>query len=572
MEQKLIINVLGPLEVLVHGRRLFIRNHRLRTLLTALALTPGEPVSLAVLIDAVWPSAAPSTAMHQVRKALSSLREILPDGWESIRTTNTGYVILLEPAQSDLAGFRALVSRAQTEALRGHEHADTLSSALRLWRGLPGQGDLDVDSRFVTDATRQWRMALVDAVDALIGLDRAPEAAQSVERYEAIAGSDETIRNLKRRMGGAVVDEEQRFVPGSQGVAWRNALPPRDPHFSGRDRQIERITSYLNADDHNVSPVVLIHGSVGVGKSALAAEVAFRVLPRYPTGVFYLDTESTTKEPLTAVGAVTQLLVQVAGMWQDLPVEPSTRIALWRGLIADQASLILIDNYAGEFDLRQILPNGTNCAAIITSRCAVLGISPGMSCRLDVMDDCESGELAERVLGAVPLREIVTSSHGMPSVIRCTCDVIREVALGGPYEAGIPAPRVAGGITPLGGYRLREKIDNAIRSLDEDCRMFLAALSLIPAREYTYDLMSAVSVGTSEDTQRIVARLVCESFLLTRKPGIFALPHALYEYLCESRGELAEGGCRQLSLKNSRTKSRVYRQAAPPAGRATWDN
>jgi DNA-binding SARP family transcriptional activator len=566
LNQKLIVNVLGPLEVLALGKQVLIRNRRLRTLLTVLALSSGEAVALADLIDTIWPSNPPSTAMHQIRKALSSIREILPDGWDSIRTTDTGYIILLGPAQSDLAAFRALASRAQTEMPRGEERADTLLAALRLWRGLPGRGDLDVGSRFVSEATRQWRAALADAVNVLTGLNRELEARQLIEKYAVLAGRDETTRDLTRQVSDAVVTRESeaaRDVPdvqppplgtpqgyGVPGVAaspraWRNALPPRDPLFSGRAKEVERIRRYLSAEERHIPPTVLIHGPVGAGKSALATEVAYRVLPSYPTGVFYLNAENNTAdEPFTEAAAVTQLLLQTEGTWRDIPAEPAARVALWRGLLASQESLILIDNYAGDFDLRQILPNTARCASVITSRHAVLGVSPGLSCRINVMDDDENGDLGEHVLGRQPgevrwdkcLREIITSSHGMPSLIRSACEVIKELGHG--QFPDIPMIRGASNLTPAGGYCLEDQIAAAMRSLDDDSRRFLAILSLTPTPEYTYDLMIALTDGTSENADKIIARLVCESFLLVSEPANFELPWALYQYLREKRDDL----------------------------------
>jgi predicted ATPase len=55
-------------------------------------------------------------------------------------------------------------------------------------------------------------------------------------------------------------------------------------------------------------PVIVITGPGGVGKSALALEVAHRSADRYPGGQLYLDLGGTTSEPVPPGEALAQFL------------------------------------------------------------------------------------------------------------------------------------------------------------------------------------------------------------------------------------------------------------------------
>jgi len=564
MSQKLTINVLGPLEVLTPKEHVFLRNRRLRTLLAALALAPGESVEMEDLTKTIWPQNPPSTAAHQIRKALSGLRELLPHGWEAIRTTSTGYTLLLDPDQSDHLRFRTLAARAQAESPRGPERVDALVAALRLWRGVPAKGDLRPDSRFVTDALAEGREVLADTVATMSGLGREQEALQLIAKHATVLGGDETLQSLLRQVRRGPAPEPKRpsrrlfqvygpaaepFPPAPVPVpdlgtrTGRSTLLSRDRLFSGRDGELAEITRHLTAEGRSAAPVVLVHGPVGVGKSALAVEAAHRALSHYPTGAFYLNAENTTGRRLTEAGAVTQLLLQMDGMLQRLPADPAVRVALWRGVVSDQASLVVIDNYEGDFDLRQILPGEARCAAIITSQSPVLGMSPSLHCRLDPMDEQEGQVLAERMLGTRGpgtgrLGDVLDSTHGMPSLIRGACEGIRMLGLDRSHRAIIRA-RAAGRPVLPGGYDLCGRIAAAVGSLNDESRQFLAMLSLAPAPEYTYDLMVTLSGRTPPKAGELIMNLAGRSLVTAVGIDTLVIPYAVHSYLREKRGELA---------------------------------
>src|SRR5262245_16811307 len=68
------IRVLGPVELIGPGGRVALHGGGERTLLARLGLSPGQTVSVAALIDALWADAAPPTAIKTLRSHLARVR------------------------------------------------------------------------------------------------------------------------------------------------------------------------------------------------------------------------------------------------------------------------------------------------------------------------------------------------------------------------------------------------------------------------------------------------------------------------------------------------------------------
>jgi DNA-binding SARP family transcriptional activator len=129
--------VLGPLEVRRDGVALPRGGPRVRALLAVLLIDVGRVVSTDVLIDALWPSTAPSDATHALEATASRLRGVLGDQ-ALVRNQAPGYVLDVDPPAVDAVRFRRLLAeaadRAEVDPRRAAARAD---EALALWRGEP---------------------------------------------------------------------------------------------------------------------------------------------------------------------------------------------------------------------------------------------------------------------------------------------------------------------------------------------------------------------------------------------------------------------------------------------------
>jgi DNA-binding SARP family transcriptional activator len=139
--------ILGPLDVLVAGRRVNLPGARERKILAALLLAAEGRSSLDRLVAAVWDAQCPSTARKQVQNCVAALRRRLVRAGAPERILEhrpSGYQLNIDPDALDARVFvdRVSTARMATAAGRFDEAAVHYRVALAMWRG-PVLDDLD---------------------------------------------------------------------------------------------------------------------------------------------------------------------------------------------------------------------------------------------------------------------------------------------------------------------------------------------------------------------------------------------------------------------------------------------
>ena len=131
------IRLLGPLEVLSHGRTLNIGGGRQRALLALLALHANEIVSSDRLIQELWGELPPSTAAKALQNLVSRLRKTIdPEESGVLGTRPPGYVLRVEDEEIDCRRFERLVVEGRQALETDPKQAVArLREALALWRG-----------------------------------------------------------------------------------------------------------------------------------------------------------------------------------------------------------------------------------------------------------------------------------------------------------------------------------------------------------------------------------------------------------------------------------------------------
>jgi DNA-binding SARP family transcriptional activator len=138
-----VINVLGPLE-LRDGETAWIpRGPKVRKLLAALALRPGEIIDITTLAEELWEDSPPTTMTATIRSHVYHLRLMLtgesglPRAADLISTEPTGYRLRTTADQIDAVRFERLVNQGRLLLDRGDpaEASAVLRQALGLWRG-----------------------------------------------------------------------------------------------------------------------------------------------------------------------------------------------------------------------------------------------------------------------------------------------------------------------------------------------------------------------------------------------------------------------------------------------------
>jgi DNA-binding SARP family transcriptional activator/tetratricopeptide (TPR) repeat protein len=321
--------LLGPVQVIgVDGQVLALSGERERTLLATLALAAGQPVSVSRLIDALWGDHPPATAVNTLQVHVSNLRKKLAGagGADNLPSVPEGYALRVGPDEIDAAVFARLVDGTTGEPA---ELASRLADALSLWRG-PALADVRSDL-LQGEKTRldELRLFAVERrIDAELQLGHHHEVVGELEAFVHDHPLREEIRRqlmvaLYRsgrqadalavyRAGRVVLAEELGIDPSPELQALEVAILRQDPELTGpvngvaiaesttlgstsvvvvplpsrlgikplagligRDSEKDALSdAWKRVSAGHGREVVLVSGEPGIGKSALAAELA----------------------------------------------------------------------------------------------------------------------------------------------------------------------------------------------------------------------------------------------------------------------------------------------------------
>ncbi|NKQ28366.1 AfsR/SARP family transcriptional regulator, partial [Streptomyces galbus] len=197
MRQPVRFNVLGPLEGWSGRSRLHLGGAVQERVLATLLLEPDRLVPVSRLVEAVWSETPPTTASHQVRKAVAHLRRRVPDGNGLILTDGPGYRVSVEGTQLDLLEFTAGTAAAGRAVAEGRpaDAVAALRRALALWRGPVLSGmDGPVIEAAATTLNERHLAAAEQLVELRLGLGEAAELVADLRRLVCEHPLRETLR------------------------------------------------------------------------------------------------------------------------------------------------------------------------------------------------------------------------------------------------------------------------------------------------------------------------------------------------------------------------------------------
>ncbi|NNN38072.1 tetratricopeptide repeat protein, partial [Streptomyces sp. S3(2020)] len=172
------------------------------------------------------------------------------------------------------------------------------------------------------------------------------------------------------------------------------------PHFIGRATVLDAVRRTLS-DCPAPAALAVISGMAGVGKSALALHIAHGLRDRFPDGQLYVNLHGATPgmTPLTPSQALTALLRDVGADPRAVPEHPDAAAALLRSMLAPTRTLMVLDDAATAAQVRQLLPAGTGCAVIVTSRSPLTALDGARRFPLAPLSAEDSAALLRTVSG-----------------------------------------------------------------------------------------------------------------------------------------------------------------------------
>jgi DNA-binding SARP family transcriptional activator len=453
--------ILGPLRLWRGETELDAGPHQQRCLLKLLLAAGEQPLGIHDLVDLIWESEPPSSAVNIVHKYVSALRRVLEPGLAArdsgtyLLRHGSGYRLSIGTAAVDLPTFRRHLADATTcEGMGASVQAlDHYTDALRLVRGPAGSApaeSLRAAAVFTTFDGQFFDAAVAAAVIA-VRLGRPAEVlpalrlaatmnpmhepvhaglvialAAAGRQAEALATYRTIRERLRDELGidpGPALLEAQRRVLTQTAVQSVTAapvqqspqpaqLPPDLPLFTGRAVELAALDDLVAGvlEGKKTGPlVVAMDGMGGAGKSTLAVRFAHQVSTRFPDGRLYLDLRGDQDEPVAVGEALRSLLYALGVDATNAPDTLDAQIGMYRSLTADKRILVLLDNARDPGQVRPLLPNSPASTTLVTSRRSLLGLAAFDGAHLmhvELPDLAAARELLSRRLAGLPNRPV----------------------------------------------------------------------------------------------------------------------------------------------------------------------
>ncbi|HVQ90164.1 MAG TPA: BTAD domain-containing putative transcriptional regulator, partial [Mycobacteriales bacterium] len=398
-----------------------------RAVLALLALAGGHPLSRGELVDGLWQQSPPASVANVLQTYIKRLRRILePDRRPRSRSrvlpgVGDGYALRIDPDDVDVFRFRRLVAAAAATRRDADPYraVTLLTEALALWDGpplvdVPALADHPkavalVEERYAAlGAYGDAMVAAGTAVDALPTLEEAAAArpfdeagqARLIRAYQVAgrrARAFERYHEVRH-----LLDEELGVEPGPELAAAHTALlhgpddlggrpvgapdrvapvpaqlPADVAGFTGRAAELAALDAVLDALDRSAAApggpppatAVVLSGTAGVGKTALAVRWAHRVRHRFPDGQLYVDLRGYDPDrPVPPGDALARFLRSLGVAGADVPAGIDEQAARFRSLLDGRRMLLVLDNAASVEAVEPLLPGTPSCVAVVTSR------------------------------------------------------------------------------------------------------------------------------------------------------------------------------------------------------------
>jgi DNA-binding SARP family transcriptional activator/tetratricopeptide (TPR) repeat protein len=647
VESDLWLRVLGPVQLRDGDAWHTPPGPQLRLLLATFALSAGQVLPLDDLIDVLWQEGPPPSARASLQILMVRLRKTLAYvPGVTIGRFGDGYQLRGDRDVVDVDRFRSLVWSARA-ARHDQDAIAALDQALALWRGramadVPGTARVEA---IRAGLAKEQLSAVEDRFGHLLaaGHDRAAaaEIPLVLARYplaEQLAGmlmiawyrcgrqadALQVFRDLRGRLASELGVEpgpelqrlHQQLLsgdpalmaadgaaglprPGAEPVTLagdaaadaalvRDARPQQLPaapaHFAGRERELALLTGWLDAGSTAGGTVILvIGGTAGVGKTALALHWAHRLRQRFPDGQLYVnlrgfDASPSPAAPADAIGGFLESLGVPAAR---IPRQPDALTGLYRSLLAGKRMLIVLDNAQDEAQVRPLLPGSPACVVLVTSRSQLAGLVAAEGARplpLGLLTDAEAWQLLVSRLGT----ERVAAESGEAAELTALCAGLPlALAITAAKAVVQPATPLAALAAGLRGARhrldgltaadptadVRAVFSWSYRLLTGPAARMFRLLGAHPGPDISAPAAASLAAVPVRLAGQAVAELTRASLIAEHVPGRYSLHDLLRAYAAELAGEAERRDAVHRALDHYLHTARAAVELAYPSAR-----
>lgn len=600
-DSEVSFQLLGPLQARRGAATPDLGSLRRRTVLAVLLLHGNRPIGREQLITAVWGDDIPAYAVNIVQKHISALRRTLeparPGGAPShlITWTDAGYLMTVPDERVDLRVAEARVREAREARSAGDlpVAAKALRAALEVWTGALCEGlsapYLDAER----DRLAERRLSLTEErIEADLAAgdppDVVPELRQILaehplrerswallmealhrqgRRGAALEAYRDARRCLRDELGvepsaplqelhGRILAAGETPAASPTPVRRARTAPDRLPYgltgFTGRHADLDRLRMLLAEHDAGragAGLIVVVSGTAGVGKSALALHWANEIRDRFPGGRLCVDLRG-----FSGAGAAQPPGDVLNGFLDAFGVPPAAvpaalpaKTALFRSLLTGRRALVVLDNARDAEQVRPLLPGAPGCLVLVTSRSELPGLVAHEGARLVPLELPSATEARDMLVARLGHDRVAREPRAVDDIIAFCARLPLALAIVAARAAARPGFGLGAIAAELGdaGERL-DALDGGDRSTDLRALFSWSYEALSPAARRLFRLLAlhpgpdlgraaaASLAGIAPEALRpVLAELTRMQLVTEVRPGRYAFHDLLRAYAAE---------------------------------------
>jgi DNA-binding SARP family transcriptional activator/tetratricopeptide (TPR) repeat protein len=603
--------LLGPLLVRTGAGPVPISAGKQRVLLATLLLAVNQVVAIDKLAEALWQGSPPETSRVTLQNYIMRLRHTLgPTGYERIVSRSSGYLIEVRRGELDVARFAELRGAGLAAARAGawEDASGQLAAALLLWRGQPLA---DVQSTLLAPEVprlAEMRMQTLESrIDADLHLGRHRQVTAELAALAAAEPLRERVHELlmlalyrsgqqaaalaayrqaRRRLvdergaepGPALRELNQRILksdhallitgrprggptpagpasgPASPDASARRGpamLPAAVPGFTGREAHLSALSA---GPEGTPASVMVISGTAGVGKTALAVHWARQHASGFPGGQLYVNLRGFgPADPLRPAEALRLFLDALAVPADQIPSTLDGRQSLYRSRLAGTAALVVLDNAGDPDQVRPLLPGSPGCLVIVTSRNELTGLIAADGAQAVVLDVLTSDEAQQMLARRLGPGRVAAEPAAASELARLCAGLPLALAVTAARAAARPDLTLAALAADLAGSRgrldalttgddttdVRAVFSWSYRQLSTPAARMFELLGLHPGPDTTAEAAASLAGLDPGRTRRLLRELTHAHLLTEHAPGRYTLHDLLRAYAAEqaARGQ-----------------------------------
>jgi nucleoside-triphosphatase THEP1 len=325
-------------------------------------------------------------------------------------------------------------------------------------------------------------------------------------------------------------------------------LPMTAPDFRGRDDEIAQALSWLSSGP--MPRIMNIYGPPGIGKSALATNVANTLSGEFPDIQLYIDLRPPNGIAADPDDVLAGILTMLGVPAAEIPVGLALRSSIYRSLLAQRKAIVLLDNAQDSRQVLPLIPGPSQSVAIITSWVA-LGELPGSQIlRLEELPEEDALELLTDIsqrsaenTDHFAMNEIVRLCDGLPLALRIAGGLIKSR----PHWSWQDLAARLQGIDGLprierfsSGYLAVDRsFELAYQSLPPEVAHGFRLLSLVPSSTLSSEIVSLLLEAGATSSEDVLDQLLSRQLLQPSRAHDYRM-HELLRVFAQRKFEEAE--------------------------------